>query len=121
MMNIMLYIFVVLGINSILFLIGLKWTHSSRPITIWKPAIYLTVVMILDLPLFLSPPSLVTETVNTFCGVCFFLIGAIFTAITAFLWQKLFKATKWRAFESALLTGFVNAVFYILSVPIIKG
>lgn len=107
----------ILLIDSTLFLVGLIWLRPPRPITFWKPAIYLALIVSISVLFSMAP----VELVNTFRGACFILEWAFFTVVNVYLWEALFKVTTRRKWEVSILIGFVNAAVCILSIPVIKG
>lgn len=109
--------FFILLVSSALLWAGLMWLRPPRPITFWKPVVYLTLIVSISMLFSMAP----AELVNTFRGVCFFLEWALFAVLNAYLWENLFKITNKRFWAIYILIGFVNAALSVSSVPLIKG
>lgn len=107
----------ILLVDSVPFLIGLFWLRPPKPITLWKPAIYLVLIVAISALFSVAP----TDLVNTFGWPCFILELAFFAAVNYYLWENLFKVTSYLLLEASILIGFVNAALCISNVPVIKG
>lgn len=107
----------ILLVSSALLWTGLMWLRSPRPITFWKPVVYLALIVSISMLFSMAP----AELVNTFRGACFLLEWALFAVLNAYLLGNLFKVTDNQLWFVSVLIGLVSAALTISSVPLIKG
>lgn len=104
-------------VDSIPFLMGLIYLHPSVPITLWKPVVYLALVVIPSVPFFM----ITSRFINNYWFPCLVFSYIGFFTLNIVLWRVLFKATKQQAWNIAQLAGLVNAALCLFGSPVIKG
>ena len=70
----------ILLVDSILFLIGLVWLRPPQPVTLWKPAIYLTLILVISIVFSMAPTDLINNFrgIGVFCRSKYLSLGSTF-------------------------------------------